>query len=224
MSKRTIQLEKRKRKRESWHDEIEKRESKAEDLAAKVMADPRLLPQTLGAISSARARTRLKSAKILRIISEKNPKMLCPRVGFFVDLLDSENNILKWIAIDVLANLTPVDSKNRFDEIFRKYYGYLGDESMITAAHVIDSSGKIALAKPRLRSRITTELLRVETIPRGQECKNILLGKVILAFSQYVDQVRKKEKMISSARRQLNNSRNATRRKAEKFLRRFEKR
>lgn len=224
MTRQRIQLERKKRKHKTWQDKIEKKENKAENLAEKVMKNPHLLPETLSGIFSTKGRTRLKSAKILRIISEKNPRMLYGRMDFFTNLLESENNILKWIAIDVIANLAPVDSRNKFERIFRKYYGHLKDESMITAGHVIDGSGRIAQAKPHLQKRITAELLKVESISREQECKNILLGKVILAFGEYIDQVRNKQKMISLARRQLTNRRNATRRKAQSFLERFSER
>ncbi len=220
MAKQTIQLRRKNAKRRSWEEKTAKKENKAQNLAEEVMKNRYLLPETLRGVSSAKTRARFKSAKILRIISEKKPKMLYRRMDFFVSLLDSENNILKWIAIDVLANLTPADSNNKFEKVFRKYYDYLTDESMVTAAHVIDNSGKIAQSKPHLQRRITTELLKVESIPREQECKNILLGRVILAFSKYIDRVRKK-KMISFARRQLRNRRNATRRKAQNFLKRF---
>ncbi|MFQ5892465.1 MAG: hypothetical protein ACE5HW_06695 [Candidatus Methanofastidiosia archaeon] len=179
------------------------------------------LPEIFNGISSENARIKFKSAKILRIVSEKNPQELYSQIDFFIILLDSENNIIKWNAMDVIANLTLVDSENKFDEIFEKYYGLLSDESMITAGHVVENSGKIAKAKPYLQYKITNELLKVESIPRRQECKNILLGKVILSFGQYIDQVKNKEKMISLAKRQLNNTRNATKKKAEKFLKKF---
>lgn len=200
-------------------DEIGKKQSGAEDLADKVLRNPDLLPEILKGISSADPRIKFTSAKILRIISEKNPKTLYPKMGFFVDLLDSENNILKWIAIDVIGNLPSVDAENKFDALFKKFYGLLSDESMITAGHVIDSSGKIVRAKPYLQGKITKELLKVEeTQYKTSECRNILLGKVILSFSQYIDRAKNKEEMISLVKRQLNNSRRATRAKAEKFL------
>lgn len=203
-------------------DDLGKKEIKAEDLAERIMKNPSFLPEILKGISSENARIKFKSAKILRIISEKNPEMLYPKMDFFVDLLDSENNIVKWNAMDVIANLTFVDSKNMFDEIFEKYYGFLYEGSLITAGHVVDNSGKIANAKPNLQSRITGELLKVEEIPLPtEECRNILLGKVVLSFGQYVDQVENKEEMISLVKRQLNNTRNATKKKAEKFLKRF---
>jgi len=101
--------------------ELEKEETKAEDEAENVMKDPNLLPEIFDGISSENPSVKFKSAKILRIISERNPQILYSRMDFFVNLLDSENNILKWIAIDVIGNLTPVDSENKFDKMFKKY-------------------------------------------------------------------------------------------------------
>ena len=200
-------------------DELGKKGKEAEDLADKVSRNPDLLPEILDGVSSAEARLRFNSAKILRIISEKQPKILYSKIEFFVDLLDSENNILKWIAIDIIGNLASVDSENKIDRIFRKFYDLLSDESMITAGHVIDNSGKIAVAKPYLQDRITEKLLKVEKIEyKTSECRNILLGKVISSFDKYIDQFDNKKKMISLVRRQLKNSRKATRAKAEKFL------
>jgi hypothetical protein len=204
-------------------DKLGKKEIKAEEIAEEI-ENSGFLPEILNGISSENPRVRFKSAKILRIVSEQNPEMLYSKMDSFIRLLESENNILKWNAMDIIANLTRVDSENKFDEIFEEYYGFLSDESMVTAGHVADNSGKIAKAKPYLQNKITTELLKVESFPRGQECKNILLGKVILSFGQYVDQVKNKEKIISLAKRQLNNTRNATKKKAEKFLIKIENR
>ena len=203
------------------------KEITAVDIAKNVIKDPGLLLEIFNGISSKNSRIRFKSAKILRVISEKNPEILYSKMDFFIDLLDSENRILKWIAIDVVGNLTSIDSKNRFDKIFEKYYSFLLAESMITVAHIVDNSGKIAKAKPHLTQRITSELLKIEKIPTRphltQECKNILLGKVILAFGMYFDQIENKDSVISFVKRQVNNTRNATKAKAEKFLNRTEK-
>ncbi len=207
-------------------EKLEKKEIKAEDKAKDVTKDPSLLPEILDGISSKNPRIKFKSAKILRIISEKNPEMLYSKMDFFVNLFDSENKILKWVAIDVVGNLTSVDSKNKFDEIFRKYYSFLSAESMVTVSHVVDNSGKIAKARPHLTQRITSELLKIEKVPTKphftQECKNIILGKAILALDVYFDQIENKDDVISFVKRQLNNTRNATKVKAEKFLKKIE--
>jgi hypothetical protein len=207
-------------------EKLGKKEIKAEDIAKNVIKDSGLLSEIFNGVSSENSRVKLKSAKILRVISEKNPEILYPKLDFFISLLDSENKILKWNAMDVIGNLTSIDSKNKFDEIFKKYYSFLSADSMITVAHVVDNSGKIAKARPHLTQRITRELLKLEKIPTKpqltQECKNILLGKTILAFGMYFEQIENKDDVISFVKRQKNNTRSATKVKAEKFLKKIE--
>ena len=203
-------------------EKLGKKETKAEDIAKNAIEDPDLLPEIFKGVSSENPRIKFKAAKTLRILSERNPKMLYSKMDFFINLLDSENRILKWIAMDVIGNLASVDSENKFDKIFKKYYGFLSAASMITVGHVVDNSGKLAKAKPHLTEKITIELLKIEKIPTKppltQECKNILLGKTILAFGMYFNQIENKDDVISFVKRQLNNTRNATKVKAEKFL------
>ena len=208
--------------------ELGKKETKAADIVYKVVKNPDLLPELLNGISSATTIIRFASAKILRIISEKKPEILYPSMDFFVNLLDSKNNILKWNAMDIIANLTTIDTDNKFNRVFKKFYGYLHDGSLITAGHVVDNSGKIALVKPEFQDEITKELLKVEKIPLPtEECRNILIGKIIKTFDVYYGEVKDnghKDKMISFVKSQLDNPRNATKAKAERFLRKLEKR
>lgn len=195
--------------------------NKPEDLAERALKDSELLVELFGGISSPNSKLRFKSAKILNIISNKDPQKLYPRMGFFVKLLESENSILKWNAIDVIANLAGVDVNKRFEKMFQRFYGLLQEESLITSAHVVSNSWKIVNAKPDLESRITNEILKVERIDLPtEECRNILSGYAILSFDKYFNKIQKKADVISFVRRQLNSTRNATRKKAEKFLKR----
>lgn len=203
-------------------EKLGNKEIKAEDIAENVIRNPSLLPEVFIGISSTNPRIRYGCAKILRIISEENSERLYPRIDFFFELLDSDKRILKWNALYIIANLTKVDMENRFEDIFDKYFGLLNAEYMVTVANVIGNSGKIAKAKPHLTQKITNELLKIENLTTKshltQECKNILLGHAISAFDMYFDQIENKEEVISFATRQLNNTRNATKVKAEKFL------
>lgn len=202
---------------------LAERRISVKQLSQRVDADLGLLPALFEGISSPNPRVKYGCAKILSNISEEAPEKLYAQMDFFIELLDGHEKILKWNALDVLANLARIDAEKKFDRIFPKYYGFLRDEAMITVGHVIDNSGKIAKAKPYLARRITNELLRVEKISLTphltQECKNILLGKTIVAFQTYLDQIECKDDVVAFAKRQLRNSRNATRVKAEKFLR-----
>jgi len=199
--------------------ELNRKQDNSESLARMIVKNPNRLSVVFNGISSENPRIKFRSAKVLRILSEKNPKLLYSKIDFFIDLLDSENNIIRWNAMDTIANLAVVDSKNKFNKIFKKFYGLLYEGSLITASHVVDNSGKIAGAKPNLQSKITNELLKIEKVPLPtEECRNMLLGKTIVAFDMYYDQIQNKDKVISFVKRQLTNSRNATKVKAEKFL------
>jgi hypothetical protein len=207
-------------------EELRKKETEAADIADKIAKNPDLLTELLDGTSSATARIRFASAKILRMISEENPEILYPSMDFFVDLLDDKNNILKWNAMDIIANLTATDTDNKFNRLFKKFYGFLYDGNLITAGHVVDNSGKIALAKPEFQDEITKELLKVEKIPLPtEECRNILIGKTIKAFEVYYGKIKdegNKDKIVSFVKSQLDNPRNATKSKAERFLKKLE--
>jgi len=209
-----------KMKEDSLMNMIARKET--EDVVERVIKRPELVSELLTGLHSVNPRIRFESAKVLKIISRRKPEMLYAQRELFVNLLDSENNILKWNAMDIIANLTTIDSHNEFDRLFKKFYGLLYEGSLITAGHVVDNSGKIALSKPKLQEEITKELLKVEKIPLPtKECRNIIIGKTINALQLYYDKIKDKEAVISFVKRQLNNPRNATKAKAEKFVKRF---
>ena len=199
--------------------ELDKKHDSSESLAAMVMKYPQKLSVVLSGVSSENPRIKFRSVKVLRIISEKDPKLLYPKMDFFTRLLDSGNNILKWNAMDIISNLATVDRNNKFAKVFKKFYGLFHEGSLITAVHVVENSGKIANAKQNLQSKITNELLKVEKVPLPtEECRNILLGKTILSFDAYFGKIQNKGEVISFVRRQLNNPRDSTKARAEKFL------
>lgn len=206
-------------------NKIREKKVKAEDVAKKAIKDPSLLNEVYKGVSSTKARIRYGCAKILRVISEENPKKLYPRMEFFIELLDSDKRILKWNALYIIANLAKVDVKNKFDDMFEKYYSLLNAESMVTVANVVGNSGKIAKAKPHLTQKITNELLKTENITTKshltQECKNIIIGHAISALGMYFDQITNRDEVLSFVKRQLKNTRKATRAKAIDFLARL---
>ena len=81
---------------------------------------------------------------------------------FFTKLLDHDNNILKWNAIYIIAQLSKVDKDNKFNNIFEKYYNLIKEKKMITAANVVKTSPIIIKSKPKYERRITKRLLATE--------------------------------------------------------------
>jgi hypothetical protein len=206
-------------------DNLECKKKRPDELVGQVIKDPKLIPSVIEGTSSSKGSVKFGATKILRLLSEQKPEILYPHMDHFIEQLDDENNIIKWNAQDIIANLIDVDTDKKFDTIFDKYYSLISDEVMITAGHVVDNSGKIALSKPQFQNEITKHLLSVDKINRDPECNNILIGKAILSFEKYFKEISKEEKhkIISFVKNHSNNSRNATKKKAEKFLTRFEK-
>lgn len=151
-----------------------------EAIAERVVGQPELLSEVVEGLSSDNARTRYGSAKVLRLISEQSPVTLYPQLDRFIALLGSDNKLLQWTAILIVANLAGVDLKKKIEKVLAKYFEPIQGSVLITAANVIRSAPKIALAKPELADRIAKELLKVEGAQyQSTECRNVALGHTI---------------------------------------------
>ena len=201
---------------------VKKKAAEVESMARKIAKDGRLLSGVIEGITSDKPQVKYKSGKILMILSEDYPQILYPKWDHFVHLLSNENTFMKSIGIRILSNLTRVDARNKFDQIFDRFYGLLNDDSMITAASVVGHSGMIAKAKPKLQNRITNRLLGIDKTHHGSECRNIIKGKAILSFGEFFEEAKNKKKIIEFVTKELKNRRPATRKKAEKFLKKWQ--
>ena len=202
--------------------DINKKNVSVESIAKKVVNDKKLLDDLLENVSSDNAVIKYKSLKVLMYLSEQQSELLYPEWDFFVKLLDNENTFLRTIGANTIANLTKIDNKNKFEKIFDKYYSLLEDESMINAANIAGRSGIIAKSKPNLQNKITDKLLDIDKTHHSSECKNIIKGKAILSFGEYIGEFEDKEKIIQFVKKELKNTRSATRKKAEKLLKKWE--
>jgi hypothetical protein len=200
----------------------EKGNGVAPEIAKRVLKDRSLLGEVVEAAESSTKRVKNAAAKTLKIVSEQDPSALYARFDFFASKLEVEDSILKWIAMDVLGNLAAVDSGSRLNQgILRRFFSHLEAKELVTAAHAVDNLGKIAACKPRCRKAITENLLRADVVERSRDCRSILAGKVIVAFSEYFDRLKPgplRAGIISYADAHANDPRGATKRKAEAFL------
>jgi len=193
-----------------------------EELLKKVKQNFDLLPEIIDGVSSGKAAIRYGCGKVLMDLSEEYPDKLYPYMDFFIKLLSSKYRILTWQAMFIIANLTKVDKNKKFDSIFNKYYSFLNDEYMVTVANVVGHSGKIALAKPNLISKITKELLKVENIKTTphltDECKKVIAEKAIQSIDMFFPQIENKDEVISFVKKHAASSRKTLKTKSEEFL------
>jgi hypothetical protein len=197
-----------------------------DELLEKVKHNYDLIPELLSGISSSKPTIRYGCGKILMDVSEEKPEKLYPHMDFFIKLLESKYRILTWNAIIIIANLTKVDKKNKFESNFEKYFSLLENDYMVTVANVVGNSGTIALAKPHLTQKITDKLLTVENISTtphlSEECKRVITEHTIKSFDMFFPQIKQKDKVISFIKKHLNSSRRTLRTESENFLKKWD--
>ncbi len=180
--------------------------------------DEKTLSELLEALKSKDDTARYGSFEVLLHLSEEQPKLLYPKWDFLAGMLDSDNAYWKLIAVRLIANLTSVDTENRFEQIFDKYYNLLSD-SVIVAGHITANSGKIARAKPELQPRITERLLNINKT--SQKHKDLIKAGAIDSFGEYFEESKDKEKIMEFVKQQLDCESPKTRKKAREFLKKW---
>ncbi len=198
---------------------IGRKDSDKVKIADELLSDPEAIPSVLEGLSASSARIRFGCSKILRLASEKKPEFLYPSIDFFVNMLDNENTFLRMDAARIIANLAMVDSQCKFERIFGKYFAPITGPALIPAANVIGSAARIVRAKPGLTGKIVEEILKVEKATYAtEECRNIALGHAIQSLDTIFKQIEDTAPVVTLIRKQLGNTRPATRKKAEVFM------
>lgn len=186
-------------------------------LAHEVLENEQLFNELLAGVKSKDNTIRSNSFKTLLLISEEEPEFLYPKWDYFQEMLKSPNSYHKYVAIYILANLTSVDEKNKFNNIFHEYYGILGGEKVMTASHVALNSPTIIKNKPELESKIIENLLNIDTIHKGKQ-KELVKAYVIEALRKIYPDAHDKDKIQEFVESQLESSSPKTRDLASCFL------
>ncbi len=165
------------------------------------------------------ARIKYASTKKAIAISKEDPGKLYPDFDFFVELLNDENQIIKWTALQVIGNLSKVDKKKKVDKLLLRLIGFLNCGKMITANNTILALSEIALNKPEYQEKIFKELIKVEHYNYDTlECRNVALGKVISALSKFKEEIKDQKDILEFLKRQTNNTRVPVKKRAMKLL------
>jgi hypothetical protein len=186
--------------------------------ARKVIVNQKI-SEALEGILSKKDEIRFNSFKILLHVSEEQPQVLYPKWDYLTDLLDSDNHYQRNISINLLANLAKVDTKNKFENIFDKYFSNINGDRTMVAGQAALNSGKIAKAKPSLQTRITNRLLNIEKTHKGKQIE-LIKAYVIEAFNEYFAESSDKNKIVDFVKAQLKSKSPKTRKVAKEFLKR----
>ena len=184
---------------------------------AKKGVEAEKLSKALEGILSKKDEIRSNSFKVLMHLSEEQPKVLYPKWDYLANLLDSDNHYQRYISINILANLAVVDTKNKFDKIFDKYFSNIDGDRTMVAGQTALNSGKIAKTKPNLQTKITNRLLNIEKTHKGKQIE-LIKAYTIEAFNEYFEESSDKNKILDFVDAQLESESPKTRKLAKEFL------
>ena len=181
----------------------------------------------LAKLQSRDPKTKYGFAKELVQIAKDDPAFLYPWFDQLTELLDSENNILKWNAFalaDILGYLSKIDSDQQIDGILPKLTNLLHSGHLITCNHAIFALGLTAQNKPAHQTAIINELLKVANDTFETEtCRAIAMGKVLETLHPFAHTIKDNTEVMQFMRDAQASQRNATKNKADRLLRKLEK-
>ena len=175
------------------------------------------LSDALNGILSKNDKIRSNSFEVLNQISLKHPKMLYLKWDYLANLLNSSNHYQRNISIRLIANLTFVDTENKFESIFDKYFNNIDGNRTMVAGQAAFNSGIIAKAKPNLQTKITNRLLNIEKSHKGKQI-DLIKAYAIEAFDKYFEESSDKTEILDFVKAQLDSKSPKTRKVAKEFL------
>jgi len=196
----------------------EKETEKLKQVTRVVLSDEQLLQEILQGIKSKPESYRYNCYKVALQICKEYPKRLYPFWDYFVEFLKSPNAYHRMAAITLIAHLTSVDKKHKFEIIFENYFHFLDDQSMIVARYLAISAGIIAVNKSVLRERIIEKLLKIDTTHHQEGRKDLIKHDIIQTIRMIFTKLTEKEKIISFIENQVHCSSPKTRQAAKAFL------
>lgn len=191
-----------------------------ENLAREATLNKEFISELLKGVINKSELIRFNSSNVLKVISQKNPETIYPKFDYFVEMLGSSNAYHQCCAIELIANLACSDPKNKFENVFNKFFDILKNEKTIPSAYLARNSGKIALTKPDLRKKITNKLLSIDVLHKGKQIE-LIKSHVIASLNQYFEFMENKHDIIKFVKNQLNSQSPKTKKAAQAFLKKW---
>jgi hypothetical protein len=137
----------------------------------------------------------------------------------FARLLKHQNSYHRNFGLEIIANLVPIDSRDRLSAILDDYLELLKDSKIMTAELCVKFSSKIASVKPDVRITILEHLFDLEESgPFNEKQRALLMSEIINGFESLYPSYPEKSRMIEFAQRHETSISPKTRKVAKHFL------
>lgn len=159
------------------------------------------------------------SYNILSKASELNPELFYRYWNDFASLLNHKNSYHRDFGLTLTANLTKVDSENKFSSVFDDYFKCINDAKFMTARHSIQNTAKILANKNELKEDILDILLNVDELcDFSEKQKALLKSDVIDVFDKFYDEIDSKKMINKFVKFELNSISPKTKKRAREFI------
>jgi hypothetical protein len=202
--------------------DLNDKEADIAGVAKKAISGEGLRVELLQGLESKNETYRYNCYKALYMICQEHGELVYPEWDYLAGHLSSKNTYHKLAALNLLAELTKVDSEHKFEQIEELYFGLLDDWSMVTAAYAAQNAGKIIKAKPDLEQQITEKLLSIDNTHHAPGRKDLVKAGAIESFGMYFEQAADKAGILSFVRQQTDSESPKCRKLADAFLRKWD--
>ncbi|MFO0974174.1 MAG: hypothetical protein U1A27_12160 [Phycisphaerae bacterium] len=186
---------------------------------------PRILPPAsvaaaVSEFSAPGGTARFAAGKALAATAQHAPGRVYPHFGAIAAQLDSDSQIVRWEALQILAELAAADVDRRIDRLLGRYLSFIRCGNLVSAANAVKGAAQIASARPDLLRRIVPAILGVERATyKTDECRNVAIQQALRALCELGPRALRLSAVTAFVRRQLRNPRPAVRRVAQSAIR-----
>jgi transcription termination factor NusB len=156
---------------------------------------------------------------------EEQPSLFYPYWERFAEMLDSPNGFYRSTAAQALALLAAVDENQQLNSILDSYLQVLDDEKIMVARYFTQAIHLVAKARPDLREKIITHLLKVENTRHTESRKSLLKADIISAFDRLFDMLSAQEqkKILAFVEKEQDSESPTTRKAVSAFLEKYQR-
>jgi hypothetical protein len=150
--------------------------------------------------------------------SKLRPDLFYDDWDVLVQLFDNKNSYQRNYGLEIIANLTKVDSEDKFKKIFKKYYYHLNHEKFLTRRYCIQNSLKIMKNMKRLMNEIIDLLLKaLESKDLTDKQKKLLKSDVLEILDEISSELKENKNVNKFIKSEIDNK-NAKIQKKVKLL------
>lgn len=165
--------------------------------------------------------------KAIRDISEREPGLLAGREEKLFSLLKSENTFIRLGSIISCANLSALGTERVKELLKKNYLPFLYSDNVAEFGNAALSVPKILKAFPEMEGELmkglfnVTERVFLHKGKESEECRNVASGKALDVFLKMDKGSPYRQEMLEFAEKNLKSTRNSTRRKGERLLKKL---